>query len=104
MHGLFCDVCGEGLLLKSNVRYVVKVEVYAAYDPLEITEEDLAQANQENWEKLLEELRHVDPDKATSQIYVSFKYDLCRDCRMRYVEDPLRGLREKREEKKQDKG
>ena len=31
-----CDRCGKAIL-KDELRYVAKVEVYAAYDPLEIT-------------------------------------------------------------------
>ena len=36
-----CDLCGQELLARSEVRYEVRIEVKAAYDPLEITEEDL---------------------------------------------------------------
>ena len=56
VHGLYCDACGEALLVESNVRYVTKVELYAAYDPLEITEEDLEGANRNAWEALIQEL------------------------------------------------
>ncbi len=93
MYGLYCDACEEPLLVEGNVRYVTKVEVYAAYDPLEITEEDLEQANKETWKKLMEELRDADPEELESQIHVSFQYDLCPKCRRRYVRDPLASAR-----------
>ena len=32
MDKLTCDLCGQGLLLDSAVRYEVKIEVKAAYD------------------------------------------------------------------------
>jgi len=89
VYGLYCDACNEPLLVSSNVRYVTKVEVYAAYDPLEITEEDLEAANREAWEKLMEELKDADGEELQNQIHVSLKFDLCPECRKRYLRDPL---------------
>jgi len=47
MDRLTCDRCGSGLLLDAPVRYEVRIEVKSAYDPLELTEEDLAKAAEE---------------------------------------------------------
>jgi hypothetical protein len=93
VYGLYCDVCNESLLVESNVRYVVKIEVYAAYDPLEITEEDLSRATKENWDKLMEEIAGADPEELSSHVHVSRTYDLCPTCRNRYLRDPLRSAR-----------
>ena len=93
VHGLYCDACGEPLLVDSNVRYVTKVEVYAAYDPLEITEADLKGANPDAWEALMEELRDADPEEVASQVHLSLRYDLCPACRRRYLADPLQSAR-----------
>ena len=41
MEGIVCDRCGEGLLIHENVRYVLNLEMFAAYDPMEITANDL---------------------------------------------------------------
>ena len=38
---LACDLCGKTLLPDEDVRYIVRIEVFAAADPLELTEEDL---------------------------------------------------------------
>jgi hypothetical protein len=89
VYGLYCDACDEPLLVDSNVRYVTKVEVYAAYDPLEITEEDLKSANRDTWEQLMAELKDADAGELESQIHVAFRYDLCPKCRKRYLRDPL---------------
>ena len=35
IHGLICDRCSANLLVDSDVRYLVMIEVYTAYDPLE---------------------------------------------------------------------
>ena len=93
VHGLYCDACGEALLVESNVRYVTKVELYAAYDPLEITEEDLEGANRSAWEALVQELEDADPDEMVSQIHMTLRFDLCPACRTRYLKDPLLSAR-----------
>ena len=41
MEGISCDRCGEGLLIDDDVRYIMRVEMVAAYDPMEITRQDL---------------------------------------------------------------
>ena len=93
MHGICCDGCGEPLLVDSNVRYVVKVQVYAAYDPLEITEDDLEKVTPEAWNDLMEELNDADADTLESEVHISFQYDLCPACRRTYVKDPLKTVR-----------
>ena len=93
VYGLYCDACGEALLVESNVRYVAKVELYAAYDPLEITEEDLEGANRSAWEALVEELKDADPDEMASQIHMTMRFDVCPACRTRYLKDPLLAAR-----------
>jgi len=35
-----CDLCGKQISQEERLRYVVKIEVFAAHDPAELTEED----------------------------------------------------------------
>lgn len=56
MDRLTCDRCGAGLLLDAPVRYEVRLEVKSAYDPLELSEEDLVDAKAE-MHKLVEKLK-----------------------------------------------
>lgn len=93
MHGICCDGCGEPLLVDSNVRYVVKIEVYAAYDPLEITEEDLGADDLHAWERLIKDVEGADPEELKSEIHMTLRYDLCPVCRREYVRDALYGAR-----------
>ncbi len=89
MHGLYCDSCGEPLLVEGNVRYVAKIEVYAAYDPLEITEQDFEEATEENMAHLIDQMRESSEKELQDQVYQSFHFDLCPRCRSLYVRDPL---------------
>jgi hypothetical protein len=93
MDGLTCDACNEGLLIDADARYIVRVEGFAAYDPLEITRADLAGDLEAETGKTIEELRRLDADTAQDQVHRSFQFDLCPRCWGRYVRDPLSGIR-----------
>ncbi len=88
MDRLTCDRCGRGLLLDAPVRYEVDIQVKAAYDPLELTEEDLAGAEAE-LKRLIERLKTYSPDAAQDEVYRRFRFDLCATCQTSYLKDPL---------------
>src|SRR5437763_13072741 len=86
-----CDVCGKELTQGDDHRYVVKVEVFAAHDPLAITEAHLDEDHLEAVSQLLraeEDTGLTDPDLAAPQ-YKNFRYDLCPECHKKFVRDPL---------------
>ena len=78
-----CDICGKPLLEEDDVRYVVKIEVYSAYESSDADDYDEADA--------VEEILGgpEDPEQADDDGFVSFRFDLCPDCHKRYLEDPL---------------
>jgi hypothetical protein len=85
-----CDLCGKELRPGEDHRYVVKLEVFAAHDPAEITEADLDEDHMEAVSQLLRDMEDnlVDPT-ATEPTHQSFRYDLCPECRRKFVRDPL---------------
>jgi hypothetical protein len=84
-----CDLCGKELLCDEDLRYVAKVELYAAYDPLEITEDDLEEDHMEEISKLIRETEDLDDQELEDQVYKSFRFDLCPGCHKRFLKDPL---------------
>ncbi len=84
-----CDMCSKPLLADEDTRYVVKVEVYAAYDPMEITDADLAEDKSEEVQELLEQMADMDAEQLEDQVHKTFRFDLCPACQARYVQDPL---------------
>lgn len=107
MDGLVCDGCGATLLLDSDVRYVLRIEGFAAYDPLELTRDDLKRDFRAEMRALLESLSRLSAEEAQDQVYRSFRFDLCPECWRRYLGDPIGGLRrgpERREEEKKSQG
>jgi hypothetical protein len=88
MDHLTCDRCGNGLLLDAPVRYEVKIEVASAYDPLELTREDLDKA-QEELKALLEKLKGYSVQKAQDEVHREFRFDLCATCQKKFLANPL---------------
>ena len=85
MHGISCDRCGKGLLIEEDVRYEVGIVVKAAYDPMEMTPEDLARDHQAEMKRLLEQMKDLSAEEAQDQVYRTFKYDLCPPCQKKYL-------------------
>ena len=89
-HDVFtCDRCGKALLVGENVRYLVRIEVKAAYDALELTKEDLAGDLQAEIRLLLDRMKGMDPQALEDQVYKSMSFDLCMACQRGFVGDPL---------------
>lgn len=90
MMKLACDLCGKTLMADEDVRYVVRIEVFAAADPMELTEEDLKKDLRKALRELMVRMEHMDPEKAQDSVYRSFHFELCLACQKEYLKDPLR--------------
>jgi len=83
-----CDVCKRELDPQRDLRYVVKMEVYAAFDPIAADEEDDRDHLQEIQE-ILERLEDADNDQIGDDVYQQLRFDLCPECRKRFLKNPL---------------
>src|SRR5262245_39763990 len=85
-----CDLCGKELRPGDDHRYVVKIEVFAAHDPAELTEADLEDDHMEAVSQLLRDMEEnlTEPDEVEPPQH-NFRYDLCHECRRKFVRDPL---------------
>lgn len=77
----------------------MKIDVYAAYDTLEISLEDLLKDHQEEMRELMEKMKHCDPQKVEEDVFKSFDFDLCRPCQHKFIRDPLGVKKKKKDEK-----
>lgn len=89
MH-ISCDICGKEISSREDARYVVKIEVFAAHDPAELTEADLDEDQLEILSEVLQEMEDElpDPDEV-APVKKNFRYDLCPACQKKFVRDPL---------------
>ena len=83
-----CDLCGKELCPGQDQRFVVKVEVFAAHDPAGLTEDDLDEDHMEAFSELLREMEEAKAEHV-SPAAQHLRYDLCANCRQRYLRDPL---------------
>ena len=83
-----CDLCGKELGTGAD-HFVVKIEVFAAHDPAEITEADLELDHMEAVGEMLQEMEDLADADAIEPASNDFCYDLCPACRQRFVRDPL---------------
>lgn len=84
-----CDLCGKDLAPGDDHRYVVKIEVFAAHDPAEITEADLDEDHMEAVSQILRDSDETGTDPHMAATYNNFRYDLCLACQKKFVRDPL---------------
>ena len=86
-----CDMCGKSLVPEEDDRYVVKIEIYAACDSMEVDDDDLINDFEEDdeEEEEEEEVDNIDPEEMDGVEYKTFRYDLCSKCHSRYMQDPL---------------
>ena len=80
-----CDLCGQAL---NDRRYVVKLEVFPAFDPEAVTEEDLDVDHLEEVAHVLDELDGEAAELEDGNAK-AFRFDLCPACHAKFAKDPL---------------
>lgn len=83
-----CDICGR-TIVPENIRYEVKIEIKAAYDQLDITEEDLKKDITGEIKELLRKIDEVNSSELHDDIHKVLRFDLCRPCQKRFIMNPL---------------
>jgi hypothetical protein len=84
-----CDCCKRPIDPERELRYVVRVEVYAAPD----ASEDASDDERDHLQEIQDILERIDvdddPQIANDEVYHQVRYDLCGECRNLYVKNPL---------------
>ena len=83
-----CDLCGKDIDTGAD-HFVVKIEVFAAHDPAELTEADFEEDHMEAVSQMLQDAEDLDDADALEPASHEVRYDLCPACRKRYLRDPL---------------
>lgn len=83
-----CDCCRRSIDPERDLRYVVRLEVYASLDATEEELDDERDHLQEI-QDILERLDDAEDRQICDDVYQQRRYDLCSECRGRFVQDPL---------------
>jgi len=81
-----CDLCGCQL---NETRFVVKMEVFAPFDPEQIDETDLDADHLQAISEELEEMELSGDLELEDYSTRKLRFDLCPECRKRFLRDPL---------------
>jgi hypothetical protein len=84
-----CDLCKRPLDPEDDLRYVVKLEVYAAFDPLALDEPDNDRDNLQDLHDILERIDDAASDQIGDDVYQTMRFDLCPECRKKFLKNPL---------------
>lgn len=94
MDGITCDMCGKSLLVDEGVRYIARVEIFAAYDVLELTSDDLAKRDiRKEIAETIDSMKDRDSRDLAEEVHAVRRFDLCPSCRRKLLEmlPPNRG-------------
>lgn len=82
-----CDLCGREIHPDRDIRYQVKIEVRAAFEPVTDEEPD----DRDHLEEIHEILAALNQlgEEALETPEKTFQFDLCPECRKRFLRDPL---------------
>ncbi len=82
-----CDLCKRDLDPQHDLRYVVKMEVFAAMDTT--ADEDDDNDHLQEIQDIIERLDDSEDDHIGEEVCQQFRFDLCPECRSKFVKSPL---------------
>ncbi len=83
-----CDLCKRKLDPNNDLRYVVKMEIYAAFDPAAADNDD-DRDHLEEIQDILERMEDTPGDELSDEVYQQLRFDLCPECRKKFIRNPL---------------
>jgi len=83
-----CDLCKRNLDPDEDLRYVVKIEISAAFDPV-CGDEDGDRDHLQEIQEIIERLEDADDDQIGDDVYQQLRFDLCPECRRKFLKNPL---------------
>ena len=84
-----CDCCKRILDSNEDLRYVVKMEVYVAMDPLDEDEVEDDRDHLMEVEEILELMEDAESEAIGDDVYQKRRFDLCPECHKRFIKNPL---------------
>jgi hypothetical protein len=84
-----CDLCKRDIDPDQDLRYVVKVEICASFDPTFAGPEDDDRDHLQEIQDVLERLEDAQSDQVGDDVYQQLRFDLCPECRKRFLKNPL---------------
>jgi hypothetical protein len=84
-----CDWCKRELDSQDDLRYVVKMEIFAAIDPAATDDDEDDRDHLEEIQDILERMEDSTSDQIGDDVYQQLRFDLCPECRRKFLKNPL---------------
>lgn len=84
-----CDRCKRILDPEEDLRYVVKIEVQAALEPVDVDEEEDDRDHLVEIQEVLERLEDDDDYELGEDVYSKRRFDLCPECYRKFIKNPI---------------
>lgn len=84
-----CDRCKRVIDPAEDLRYVVKLEVQAAMEPLDCEEPEDDRDHLLEIQEILERLEDSESDLIDDDVYSHRRFDLCPDCYRQFMQNPI---------------
>jgi hypothetical protein len=84
-----CDWCKRELDSQDDLRYVVKIEIFAALDPAATDSDEDDRDHLEEIQDILERMEDSASDQIGDDVYQQLRFDLCPECRRKFIKNPL---------------
>jgi hypothetical protein len=79
----YCDCCHKEIK-PPEVRFLIKLEMLAAAEPLVFTREEMEKDHRSELEHLVKIMEEHDPQDINDEVYVNYEFDLCSRCRRQF--------------------
>ena len=83
-----CDCCKRPLS-NDDLRYVVRMEVYAAFEQNPFAEVDNERDHLQEIQDILQRADDAHDSAVAPEVYDQMRFDLCSECRKKFVKHPL---------------
>jgi len=83
-----CDRCGVALQPNDHQRYILRMEVFAAADHIDLDAESASRPHLD-LRTVISELAKANPDDVEDRTYRILRFDLCDNCRRAVLRHPL---------------
>ncbi len=83
-----CDLCKRELGCEDSLRYVVKMEIYAAFDPV-VVEDENDRDHLEEVQEMIDRMDDAEDPNLGEDVYQQLRFDLCPECRRKFCRNPL---------------
>ena len=83
-----CDLCKRDLDPQHDLRYKVKIEIAAVFDPIDESPDDDRDHLQEIHD-MLERMEDAEDEEIAEEMQQYMSFDLCSECRRQFAKRPL---------------